>query len=145
MGNSLLASPLAGIKSNGPRKLLAKTVAAVAIAVFWCISAVGTTVGTAVGTTVGVTTLAPPASAPAPPTPKGGGRGPQGGGVRWAMTQGSWASGQEVRSGVPLLAAWRGHGARARRVRESVPSAQSPRRCRPRPPARRHPKEKPAA
>jgi dolichol kinase len=37
-----------------PRKLLAQTIAAVAIAVFWCISAVGTTVGT----TVGVTTLA---------------------------------------------------------------------------------------
>jgi hypothetical protein len=37
-----------------PRKLLAQTVAAVAIAVFWCISAVGTTIGT----TVGVTTLA---------------------------------------------------------------------------------------
>ena len=37
-----------------PGKLLARTVAAVAIAVFWCISAVGTTVGT----TVGLTTLA---------------------------------------------------------------------------------------
>jgi hypothetical protein len=37
-----------------PGKLLAKTVAAVAIALFWCISAVGTTVGT----TVGITTLA---------------------------------------------------------------------------------------
>ena len=35
-------------------KLLAQTVAAAAIALFWCISAVGTTVGT----TVGVTTLA---------------------------------------------------------------------------------------
>jgi hypothetical protein len=39
---------------SSPRNLLAKTVAAVAIAVFWCISAVGTTVGT----TVGLTTLA---------------------------------------------------------------------------------------
>ena len=54
MGNSILASPHAGMKSKGPRKLLAKTVAAAAIAVFWCISAVGTTVGTIVG----VTTLA---------------------------------------------------------------------------------------
>ena len=35
-------------------KLLAQTVAAIAIALFWCISAVGTTVGT----TVGITTLA---------------------------------------------------------------------------------------
>ena len=35
-------------------KLLAQTVAAVAIALFWCISAVGTTLGT----TVGITTLA---------------------------------------------------------------------------------------
>ena len=37
-----------------PRMLLAKAAAAVAIAVFWCISAIGTTGGT----TVGVTTLA---------------------------------------------------------------------------------------
>ena len=37
-----------------PGKLLAQTVAAVAIALFWCISAVGTTIGT----TLGVTTLA---------------------------------------------------------------------------------------
>ena len=36
-----------------PGKLLAQTVAAIAIAVFWCISAVGT-----IGTTLGVTTLA---------------------------------------------------------------------------------------
>ena len=35
-------------------KLLARTIAAVVIAAFWCISAVGTTIGT----TVGVTTLA---------------------------------------------------------------------------------------
>ena len=35
-------------------KLFAKTIAASAIAVFWCVSAVGTTIGT----TVGVTTLA---------------------------------------------------------------------------------------
>jgi hypothetical protein len=37
-----------------PRKLLAKTIAAIAIAMFWSISAFSTTVGT----TVGVTTLA---------------------------------------------------------------------------------------
>jgi hypothetical protein len=36
------------------RKVFAKTIAASAIAVFWCVSAVGTTIGT----TVGVTTLA---------------------------------------------------------------------------------------
>ena len=41
----MMKSPLS------PRKLLAKAVAAIAIAVFWSISAVG-------GTTVGVTTLA---------------------------------------------------------------------------------------
>jgi hypothetical protein len=35
-------------------KLMAQTVAAIAIALFWCISAVGTTVGT----TVGIATLA---------------------------------------------------------------------------------------
>jgi predicted membrane chloride channel (bestrophin family) len=41
--------------ANAPlRKSLAKTVAAIAIALFWCISAVGATIGT----TVGVTTLA---------------------------------------------------------------------------------------
>ena len=38
-----------------PGRLLAKTFAAVAIAVFWCVSAVGTTIGV---TTVGVTALA---------------------------------------------------------------------------------------
>jgi hypothetical protein len=31
------------------RKFLTQTVAAVAIAVFWCVSAVGTTIGTTVG------------------------------------------------------------------------------------------------
>jgi len=46
MGTNILASP--HVKPNG---WLAKTVAAVAIAAFWCISAVGTTVGTAVGVT----------------------------------------------------------------------------------------------
>jgi hypothetical protein len=40
-------------RSWSPGKLLAQTVAAVAIAVFWCVSAVGT-----IGTTLGVTTLA---------------------------------------------------------------------------------------
>ena len=53
MGNGLLtARP--DSKARGPRKLLAKVVAAAAIALFWCISAVGTTIGT----TVGVTSLA---------------------------------------------------------------------------------------
>ena len=42
------------MKRLSPGKLLAQTVAGVAIALFWCISAVGTTVAT----TVGVTTLA---------------------------------------------------------------------------------------
>jgi hypothetical protein len=40
-------------RPRSPGKLLAQTVAAVAIAVFWCVSAVGT-----IGTTLGVTTLA---------------------------------------------------------------------------------------
>ena len=41
-------------KKPGRSGLVARTIAAVAIASFWCISAVGTTVGT----TVGLTTLA---------------------------------------------------------------------------------------
>jgi hypothetical protein len=53
MGNSLLSAS-ADARSKGPRRWLAKSIAAAAIALFWCISAVGTTVGT----TVGVTTLA---------------------------------------------------------------------------------------
>jgi hypothetical protein len=53
MGNSLL-SARTDAGSRTPRKWLAKVVAAAAIALFWCISAVGTTIGT----TVGVTTLA---------------------------------------------------------------------------------------
>lgn len=53
MGNNLL-SPRTDARSKGPRRWLTKAVAAAAIAVFWCISAVGTTVGT----TVGVTSLA---------------------------------------------------------------------------------------
>jgi hypothetical protein len=52
-----------------PRKLLAQAVAAIAIAVFWCISAIGTTVGT----TVGVTTLATAVTA-ATSTPAEAGR-----------------------------------------------------------------------
>lgn len=43
-------------------KVFAQTVAAIAIALFWCVSAVGTTVGT----TVGVTTLATAINALAP-------------------------------------------------------------------------------
>jgi hypothetical protein len=53
MGNSLL-SARTDVGSQGPRKWLAKAVAVAAIALFWCVSAVGTTVGT----TVGVTSLA---------------------------------------------------------------------------------------
>ena len=50
-----------------PGKLLAQTVAAVAIAVFWCISAVGTTIGT----TLGVTTLATAITATSTPAEAG--------------------------------------------------------------------------
>jgi hypothetical protein len=57
-------------------KRLAQTVAAAAIAVFWCISAVGTTIGTGVGVvgvgaeavTVGVTTAAIPTTGMVIPT-----------------------------------------------------------------------------
>ena len=46
-------------------KLLAQTVAAAAIAVFWCVSAVGTTVGTAVGVTTLATAINAATSTPA--------------------------------------------------------------------------------
>jgi hypothetical protein len=48
-----------------PGKLLAQTVAAVAIALFWCISAVGTTIGTAVGVTSIATAVTAATSTPA--------------------------------------------------------------------------------
>ena len=48
-----------------PGKLLAQTVAAVAIALFWCISAVGTTIGTAVGVTSIATAITAATSTPA--------------------------------------------------------------------------------
>ena len=48
-----------------PGKLLAQTVAAVAIALFWCFSAVGTTVGTAVGVTTLATAVTGAISTPA--------------------------------------------------------------------------------
>ena len=48
-----------------PGKLLAQTVAAVAIALFWCISAVGTTIGTAVGITSIATAVTAATSTPA--------------------------------------------------------------------------------
>ncbi|MET0500321.1 MAG: hypothetical protein ABW172_02230, partial [Candidatus Binatia bacterium] len=48
-----------------PRKLLAQTVAAVAITLFWCISAVGTTIGTAIGVTTLATAMTATASTPA--------------------------------------------------------------------------------
>jgi len=53
MEKDIFASPRAGSESKAPRKFLARAVAAMAIAAFWCISAVGSTVGT----TLGVTTL----------------------------------------------------------------------------------------
>jgi uncharacterized membrane protein YdfJ with MMPL/SSD domain len=53
-----------------PGKLLAQTIAAVAIAVFWCISAVGTTVGT----TIGVTSLAAAVTAATATTAEAGRR-----------------------------------------------------------------------
>jgi hypothetical protein len=59
-------------------KLMAQTVAAMAIALFWCISAVGTTVGT----TVGITTLATAINA-ATITPAEARRRWRGRGRRW--------------------------------------------------------------
>ena len=64
MGNSLL-SARADSKSRTPHKLLAKAVAAMAIALFWCISAVGTTVGTTVGITSLATAVSTATSTPA--------------------------------------------------------------------------------
>ena len=48
-----------------PGKLLAQTVAAVAIALFWCLSAVGTTIGTAVGVTTLATAITAATGTPA--------------------------------------------------------------------------------
>ena len=56
-------------------KLLARTVAAAAIAVFWCISAVGTTVGTAVGVTTLATAINAATSTPAEARRRWRGRG----------------------------------------------------------------------
>ena len=64
MGNGLLTAR-ADSKAGAPRKLLAKVVAAAAIALFWCISAVGTTVGTTVGVTSLATAVNMAASMPA--------------------------------------------------------------------------------
>jgi hypothetical protein len=47
------------------RKLLTQTVAAVAIALFWCVSAVGTTIGTTVGVTALATAVNAVTSTPA--------------------------------------------------------------------------------
>ena len=66
-----------------PGKLLAQTIAAVAIAVFWCISAVGTTIGT----TLGVTTLATAVTA-ATGTPAEAGRRYRGGRYRGGVGAG---------------------------------------------------------
>jgi len=57
-------------------KVLTQTIAAIAIVVFWCLSAVGTTIGT----TVGVTTLATAINA-ATSTPAEAAQAPQG----WAI------------------------------------------------------------
>ena len=62
MGNSLLS---ARADAKGPRRWLAKVVAAAAIALFWSISAVGTTVGTAVGVTSLATAVNVATSTPA--------------------------------------------------------------------------------
>ena len=48
-----------------PGKLLTQTVAAIAIALFWCISTVGTTIGTTVGVTTLATAVTTAASTPA--------------------------------------------------------------------------------
>jgi hypothetical protein len=53
-----------------PGKLLAQTIAAVAIAVFWCVSAVGTTIST----TIGVTSLAAAVTAATATTAEAGRR-----------------------------------------------------------------------
>ena len=50
---------------KGLPKLLAQNIAAAAIAVFWCLSAVGTTVGTAVGVTTLATAINAATSTPA--------------------------------------------------------------------------------
>lgn len=44
---------------------LARTIAAIAIVVFWCVTAVGTTIGTAVGATTLATAINTVASIPA--------------------------------------------------------------------------------
>jgi hypothetical protein len=73
-----------------PGRLLAKTFAAVAIAVFWCVSAVGTTIGV---TTVGVTTLAAAVTA-ATSTPAEARRYWRGG---WGRGWGGWGYGRRRR------------------------------------------------
>jgi len=75
-----------------PGKLFAKTIAALAIAVFWCVSAVGTTVGvTTLATAVAVAT-----STPAEAYRRGRGRR----GVRRGVRRG-WGRGYRGYSGYP--------------------------------------------
>jgi hypothetical protein len=82
-----------------PGRLLAKTIAAVAIAVFWCISAVGTTVGT----TVGVTTLATAVTAATSTPAEAGRRGRRWRGRRWRGRRGrGWY-------GYPYYRGWYGY------------------------------------
>ena len=56
-------------------KILAQTIAAAAIAVFWCFSAVGTTVGTAVGVATLATAINSATSIPAEARRRWRGRG----------------------------------------------------------------------
>ena len=65
MADAIFASPRAGHELKAPRKLLARAVATVAIAVFWCLSALGTTVGTAVGVTTLTSAVTAASSTPA--------------------------------------------------------------------------------
>jgi hypothetical protein len=70
--------------------LLAQTVAAVAIALFWCISAVGTTVGTTVGITTLATAINAATSTPVEAGRRWRGRGRRWRGRRWRGRRGGW-------------------------------------------------------
>ena len=66
-----------------PGKLLAKTIGAVAIAIFWCVSAVGATIGTTVGVTTLATAVTTAISAPAEAGRRWRGRGWRARGRGW--------------------------------------------------------------
>ena len=74
-------------------KLLAQTLAAAAIAVFWCISAVGTTVGTAVGVTTLATAINAATSTPAEARRRWRGRRWRRGVVRYRRGRGWYGGG----------------------------------------------------